>query len=107
MPCGHFLCCKCLSKLRNDIVGDLSCPICRKNTTLSSILYAKCNQENEIPTTVVKGNYSSKINCIVLTLMKLIAEDPNVKVLIFSGVSISYICVLVLNINLLYILFFF
>lgn len=55
---------------------------------MDSISYVKNNRESDIPGVVVKGSFSTKIECVTLKLMELIAQDPSVKVLIFSTVSI-------------------
>lgn len=52
---------------------------------MSEIAYIKHsdnkNPENEVK---IKGNYSSKIEAIVTLICNLKAEDPDVKVLLFS-----------------------
>lgn len=55
---------------------------------MRSIYYAKSNQEDEIPSIVIKGSFFTKIKFITIKLMELIAQDPKVKVLVFSSVSI-------------------
>lgn len=65
----------------------LVCPMCREGIPMDSIWFAKSNQESDL---VIKGSFSTKIECITLIVMKLIALDPNVKVLIFSTVSIVF-----------------
>lgn len=64
----------------------IECPMCRNITPLERVSYAR---EDETSRTTIKGSFSTKIECVVLKLMELIAEDPKVKVLIFSMVSFS------------------
>lgn len=54
---------------------------------MDAISYVKNNRENEVPGIVIKGSFSTKIESVTLKLMELIAQDPSVKVLIFSSVS--------------------
>jgi len=68
---------------------EVVCPMCRNNTPIDSISYAKLNKEGEVPN--IKGSFSTKIESITLKLMELIAEDPTVKVLVFSTVSFYFI----------------
>lgn len=66
---------------------EVVCPMCRNNTHMDAISYVKNNRENEVPGIVIKGSFSTKIESVTLKLMELIAQDPSVKVLIFSSVS--------------------
>jgi len=66
---------------------DIVCPMCRNNTPIDSISYVKNNREGEGSNVAIKGSFSTKIECVTLKLMELIAEDPKVKILIFSTVS--------------------
>lgn len=66
----------------------IACPMCRDKTAMDSISYVKSNQEGETSSVVIKGSFSTKIENITIKLMELIAQDPNVKVLVFSTVSI-------------------
>lgn len=68
---------------------DIVCPMCRNNTPMNSISYVKNNRDGEVPSIVIKGSFSTKIESITIKLIQLIAEDPTVKVLIFSTVSFS------------------
>lgn len=68
---------------------DILCPMCRNNTPMNSVSYVKNNREGEVPSIVIKGSFSTKIESITIKLIQLIAEDPTVKVLIFSTVSFS------------------
>lgn len=76
-------------QLKNDFHFHINivCPLCRNNTTCLSFLYATNNQENEIPNTVVKGNFSIKIKSITNLLIDLIAENSDIKTLVYSSVS--------------------
>lgn len=65
------------------------CPMCRSGTSMNSISYVKNSRDSEETGVVIKGSFSTKIESITLKLMQLIAEDPTVKVLIFSKVSFS------------------
>lgn len=83
------MCFKCLVEIgvHSDSSNYITCPICRHKSHVDSIHYARRNREDEEPNIVVKGLFSSKIKCITLKLMELIAQDPNVKVVVFSSVS--------------------
>jgi len=52
------------------------------------ISYAKNNREGEVSNIIIKGSFSTKIESVTLKLLELITQDPNVKVLIFSNVSL-------------------
>jgi len=84
MQCGHSICSLCLAAMCNHSMDacEVVCPMCRNNTPIDSISYAKLNKEGEVPN--IKGSFSTKIESITLKLMELIAEDPTVKVLVFS-----------------------
>lgn len=85
--CGHSLCNQCLATMYNHSEYlDITCPMCRNITTMDSISLVRSNQEGET-TRVIKGSFSTKIESVLLKLLELIAEDPTVKVLIFSTVS--------------------
>lgn len=64
---------------------EIACPMCRNNTAINSISYVKSIRDGEA--SIIKGSFSTKIECITLKLIELIAQDPKVKVLIFSCVS--------------------
>lgn len=49
----------------------------------------KNNREGDSAGIVIKGGFSTKIENVTLKLIELIAQDPKVKVLIFSTVSFS------------------
>lgn len=52
---------------------------------MSEIAYIKPSEnKNSGEDIKIQGNYSSKIEAIVTLIYKLKAEDPNVKVLLFS-----------------------
>jgi len=55
---------------------------------MDTISYAKNNREGEVSNIVIKGSFSTKIESVTLKLLELIAQDSNVKVLIFSNVSL-------------------
>lgn len=65
----------------------IECPMCRLKTPLDTVSYVKPKRQDEVPSIVVKGSFSTKIESITLKLLELIAEDPLVKVIIFSTVS--------------------
>lgn len=70
----------------NDLI--IACPICRDKTPMNSMSYVKSNQESEVSGIVLKGSFSTKIEKITVKLIELVTQDPNVKVLVFSTVSI-------------------
>lgn len=72
----------------DDLV--ITCPMCRNKTPMDSISYVKNNQEGEASSIVIKGSFSTKIENVTIKLMELVAQDPNVKVLIFSTVSVVF-----------------
>lgn len=67
---------------------EIACPMCRNNTPLNSISYVKSNRDGEASSIIIKGSFSTKIESVTLKLIELIAQDPKVKVLIFSTVSV-------------------
>lgn len=72
----------------DDLV--ILCPMCRNKTHMDSISYVKNNQEGEVSSIAIKGSFSTKIESVTMKLMELIAQDPNVKVLVFSTVSVVF-----------------
>lgn len=84
--CGHSICRKCLTTMcENYNELNIKCPICRNEMTLDSICYVRRYQEEGIE---IKGSFSTKIRSVTKKLMELIIQEPKVKVLIFSCVSI-------------------
>eukprot|EP00102_Acyrthosiphon_pisum_P022312 XP_016659522.1 PREDICTED: E3 ubiquitin-protein ligase SHPRH-like [Acyrthosiphon pisum] len=84
--CGHSVCNQCLETICNHSDAfEVDCPICRITTPMDFISYVKNNREGEGSNMVIKGSFSTKIECVTLKLMELISQDPNVKVLIFSN----------------------
>lgn len=65
--------------------------MCRNPTPIVSVSYVKTLREDDASGIKMKGSFSTKIESIVLKLIELIAEDPKIKVLIFSTVSFSVI----------------
>lgn len=63
----------------------MNCPICRQRQKISEIAYIKHgDSKNPQKDTQIKGNFSSKIEAIVILICKLKKENPDVKVLLFS-----------------------
>ncbi|XP_029341320.1 E3 ubiquitin-protein ligase SHPRH-like [Acyrthosiphon pisum] len=84
--CGHSVCNQCLETMCNHSdTFKVDCPMCRISTPINCISYVKNNQEGAGSNIVIKGSFSTKIECVTLKLMELISQDPNVKVLIFSN----------------------
>ncbi|XP_033149437.1 E3 ubiquitin-protein ligase SHPRH [Drosophila busckii] len=80
LSCGHFLCQLCLDGMRKGkYESQTICPLCRQ--TSPQLYYSIRRGLNN---SIVVGNYSTKIAYIVELVLKLKAEDENVKILIFS-----------------------
>lgn len=62
--------------------------MCRCHCKLDTIKYVRNYLEGEIPHKI-KGSYSTKIENIILKFIELITEDPKIKILVLSNVSIS------------------
>lgn len=61
----------------------LSCAICRNKQHYSDILYVTTKVTSN-PSTAVKGSYSGKITKIVETVLEILQEDNDTKIVIFS-----------------------
>lgn len=67
--------------------NHISCPVCRTNVPLSSVSYVYGGGSSDLDMSNVLGNFSIKILAITAKVMELTAEDPTVKILVFSTVS--------------------
>lgn len=76
--------------------SDIVCPLCRNNTPINSISYVKSNSEGEEPNIKIKGSFSTKIENVIIKLIELIAQDPTVKVLIFSTVRFCFFIIILI-----------
>lgn len=85
LQCGHIICLTCLIQMKKFQKHHLSCCICRNRQNHDDVFYATCKISEDISSGVsFIGEYSSKIEEIVRTILKLIQTDPDVKIIIFS-----------------------
>ena len=92
--CGHCFCRPCVTFISaNNLIGfkkgAVKCPMCRQPTITRDISYVDTNapkkeDEEEIDVKVV-GSLSSKTEEVVRVLLRITAEDPKAKVLVFSS----------------------
>lgn len=70
---------------------SLSCPQCRQLCNKQDVSYVEDdeneNQESKLPTLVI-GSHSTKVQAVLITLIDIIKQQPQAKILIFSTVSI-------------------
>jgi len=87
--CGHCICLKCMDTLIDDYSfsdhGSLStrCVICRTVTRLDEIVYVD-SQASETDKSPIKGSWSTKVEQIIQTLIKISVDQPDSKCIIFS-----------------------
>ncbi|XP_055839447.1 E3 ubiquitin-protein ligase SHPRH [Episyrphus balteatus] len=84
LECGHHLCFYCFKtiKQRNKF-AKLTCSICRNQQKYENIYYVTRKTINK-EGFEIKGDFSSKIQKIILEVIKLKSEDENVKIIMFS-----------------------
>ncbi|KAJ3664999.1 hypothetical protein Zmor_000523 [Zophobas morio] len=87
VPCGHSYCFDCIQQLIDQIRGQhLQCCVCRAYYSVIEISYTKTDEQNqEVETAKIAGNYSTKVESIVKLIMELRSEDCDVKILVFSS----------------------
>ncbi|XP_050073071.1 E3 ubiquitin-protein ligase SHPRH [Anopheles maculipalpis] len=82
--CGHLLCSACSLNMFKfaRASGNASCAVCRHVQLVKDIQYVTLTANTKIQT--VRGSYSNKIIKIVETVLELIEEERDVKIVIFS-----------------------
>ncbi|XP_308421.5 E3 ubiquitin-protein ligase SHPRH [Anopheles gambiae] len=83
LQCGHHLCSICLMRIFQlaRAHGNMTtCGICRHEQHVKDIQYVQPID----PMHKIRGNFSNKVSKIVQTALELVAEDPSVKIVIFS-----------------------
>src|SRR3989338_2674237 len=100
LSCGHFVCGVCIDGLVRAVTKSyISCPACRDPSPIVELAYiAKdasgatvvvSNPSSSLsqvaPPRAVKGNWGTKIERILLLLLRLREEDAAQKTLVFSS----------------------
>lgn len=107
LQCGHSVCNQCLATMCSHSDNfEIACPMCRNPIRMDLISYAKNNREGEVSNIVIKGSFSTKIENVTLKLLELITQDPNVKVLIFSNLSLMINSIIYYIMNIIFIICF-
>lgn len=85
LTCGHMYCCDCMRLLSQ--CSNIKCPFCRCMTNRNNISYVTTRQERERENDEkIKGDHSTKVECIVKCLMEIQRQDTNSsKCLVFSN----------------------
>jgi hypothetical protein len=101
LQCGHCYCIECVRYMIDQSHGgrklNVKCPICRETTHEDGISYVNLSckvyesQKDGTPITV-RGSHSTKVEAVVHRLLALRAEEPDVKVLVFSTVTFLFVC---------------
>ncbi len=73
--------------MERSVSNHISCPVCREVTPLPSISCVYGGGTSDYDTSDVRGNYSIKILAVTAKVLRLVQEDPKVKILVFSTVS--------------------
>lgn len=88
--CGHSFCAECFSILTKDKRRfnnyermKINCPVCRTSQEIGNIMGVTCTEQLANAEAIV-GSYSPKIDEIIRCILRLRADEPNVKILIFS-----------------------
>ncbi|CAN7988782.1 unnamed protein product [Ixodes hexagonus] len=89
MQCGHNFCIGCVQMMLGTPAcsrnGGLLCAVCRSTSAHEDIFFVDVKaSKRDAPEFPVKGSHSTKTEGIVRTLLKLKAEDPTAKALVFS-----------------------
>ncbi|CAM6031634.1 unnamed protein product, partial [Sphagnum compactum] len=79
--CGHLMCYICTSQMAKFQKNKLTCAICRHDQTYKDVLYVTVNETAEIE---IEGSFSAKVTRIVKEILKISADEPDVKIVIFS-----------------------
>ena len=94
LMCGHSMCLECLSMMLVDKKNTLSCPQCRQLCNKYDVSYVEDDEngkeESKAPVLVI-GSHSTKVQAVLTSLIEIIQQQPQVKVLIFSTVSVEHI----------------
>lgn len=86
--CGHSMCLECLSMMLVDKKYSLSCPQCRQLCNKHDVSYVEDDKtlsifRDKVPGDVV-GSHSTKVQAVLVTILDIIKQQPQAKVLIFS-----------------------
>ncbi|CAN8017694.1 unnamed protein product, partial [Ixodes persulcatus] len=89
MQCGHNFCIGCIQMMLRTPActrgGGLLCAVCRSISAHEDIFFVDVKaSKQDAPEFPVKGSHSTKTEGIVRTLLKIKAEDPSAKALVFS-----------------------
>uniref|UniRef100_A0A182SRK5 RING-type domain-containing protein n=1 Tax=Anopheles maculatus TaxID=74869 RepID=A0A182SRK5_9DIPT len=85
LQCGHHLCSICSLKMVKfaRASGNItSCVICRHEQHVKDMQYVTLNVNSNVQ--AVRGSYSNKILKIIETVLELMEEERDVKIVIFS-----------------------
>lgn len=91
--CGHCFCMECIQLLVEQCKGakSLRCPICRESNPLGDISYVQVPAKEEggggEDGPSVRGSHSTKVHAVVRQLLRIRAEEPGSKCLVFSTVG--------------------
>lgn len=87
LKCGHSMCLECLTVMLVDKKNSLSCPQCRQLCNKFDVSYVEDDEsesKESKPPVLIIGSHSTKVQAVLTTLVELIQQQPQVKVLIFS-----------------------
>uniref|UniRef100_T1JC89 RING-type domain-containing protein n=1 Tax=Strigamia maritima TaxID=126957 RepID=T1JC89_STRMM len=90
LQCGHSFCVECIQVLISQSATrsrskSVKCAICRQTTAQAEVSYITTKPEDDEDTEIkVNGSYSTKIDGIIKTLLKIKQDEPQAKALVFS-----------------------
>lgn len=84
LSCAHSLCLLCFTAITKHSKSTFNCPICRNEQAFSGVYSVSNGSGPSDDNLTIKGSFSSKIDEIIRTVIKLKRDDDDVKILIFS-----------------------
>ncbi|XP_076060889.1 E3 ubiquitin-protein ligase SHPRH [Oratosquilla oratoria] len=90
LQCGHSYCHDCVRTLSNRAFNgtdraSVSCPMCRQKTRLRDVSHIDTRASDVEEDVKVQGSLSTKIEGVVRLMLRIKAQDPEAKVLVFSS----------------------
>lgn len=82
--CGHSICAECFMMMVKNRNKSISCPVCRTVNETKEIFAVTCNDGQSTSDVPITGSYSPKIDEIIRCILRLMKDEPDVKILIFS-----------------------
>ena len=85
LDCAHSLCIFCFTTITKNSKSTFKCPVCRHQQSCTGVYSVTINNSGrDGKGMTIKGSYSSKIDEIIRTVIRLKQKEEDVKILLFS-----------------------